>query len=54
MLKGLMTRLRFLISPRPHQEIDEELQFHLDEQTRANVAAGLTPQGRAFDKRSSH
>jgi predicted permease len=44
MLKGWLRRLRFLIAPRPHQEIDEELQFHLEEQTRANVAAGMTPQ----------
>jgi putative ABC transport system permease protein len=44
MLKGWLTRLRFLMAPRPHREVDEELQFHLEEQTRANVAAGMTPQ----------
>jgi putative ABC transport system permease protein len=44
MLKEWLTRLRFLMAPRPHQETDEELQFHLEEQTRANVAAGMAPQ----------
>src|ERR1700722_17400941 len=44
MLKGWLTRLRFLIVPRPHQEVDEELQFHLEQQTRSNVAAGMSPQ----------
>ena len=44
MLKGWLTRLRFLMAPRPHREVDEELQFHLEEQTRANVAAGMAPQ----------
>jgi len=44
MLRGWLMRLRFLMAPRPHQEIDQELQFHLEEQTRANVAAGMAPQ----------
>ena len=44
MLKGWLAHLRFLIVPRPHQEVDEELQFHLEEQTRANAAAGMSPQ----------
>jgi predicted permease len=44
MLKGWLAHLRFLIVPRPHQEVDEELQFHLEEQTRANATAGMSPQ----------
>ena len=44
MLKGWLAHLRFLIVPRPHQEVDEELEFHLEEQTRANAAAGMSPQ----------
>ncbi len=44
MLKQWLTRLRFLLAPKPHHEIDEELQFHVEQQTKANVAAGMTPQ----------
>ena len=44
MLKQWLTRLRFLLAPKPHDEIDEESQFHLEEQTKANVATGMTPQ----------
>jgi hypothetical protein len=44
MLKQWLTRLRFLLAPKPHREIDEELQFHLEQQAEANVAAGMTAQ----------
>jgi putative ABC transport system permease protein len=44
MLKQWLTRLRFLLAPKPHREIDEELQFHLEQQAEANIAAGMTPQ----------
>jgi putative ABC transport system permease protein len=44
MLKQWLTRIRFLLAPKPRHEIDEELQFHLEQQTEANVAAGMTPQ----------
>ena len=44
MLKQWLTHLRFLLVPKPHHEIDEELQFHLEQQAEANVAAGMTPQ----------
>jgi putative ABC transport system permease protein len=44
MLKQWLTRLRFLLAPTPHREIDEELQFHLEQQAEANIAAGMTPQ----------
>ena len=30
MLKQWLTRLRFLLAPKPRHEIDEELQFHLE------------------------
>jgi putative ABC transport system permease protein len=42
MLKEWLTRLRFLIASKPRHEIDDELQFHLEQQTRANVTAGMT------------
>ena len=44
MLKELLTRLRFLIVHKAHREVDEELQFHIDQQTQANIAGGMTPQ----------
>jgi putative ABC transport system permease protein len=44
MLKQWLTRLRFLLAPTPHRETDEELQFHLEQQAEANIAAGMTPQ----------
>jgi putative ABC transport system permease protein len=44
MLKQWLTRVRFLLAPKPRHEIDDELQFHVKQQTEANVAAGMTPQ----------
>jgi putative ABC transport system permease protein len=44
MLDEWLTRLRFLMVSKPHREIDEELQFHIEQQTQANIAAGMTPQ----------
>jgi putative ABC transport system permease protein len=44
MLEQWLTRLRFLLAPKPRHEIDEELKFHLEQQAEANVAAGMTPQ----------
>ena len=44
MLTELLARLRFLLSRRTHREVDEELAFHLEQQTEANIAAGMTPQ----------
>ncbi len=44
MFKELLTRLRFLLVRKPHREVDEELQFHLERQTEVNIAAGMTPQ----------
>jgi putative ABC transport system permease protein len=44
MLNELMTRLRFLLAPKARDEVDEELQFHLEQQTQANVSAGMSPE----------
>ena len=44
MLREWLTRLRFLMVSKPHREIDEELQFHIEQQTHANIAVGMTPQ----------
>ena len=44
MLKEWLTRLRFLMFPKPNGGIDEELLFHIEQQTQANIAAGMTPE----------
>src|SRR6202021_2072193 len=44
MLKEWLTRLRFLMFPKPHREIDDELQFHIERQTQEYVATGMTRQ----------
>ena len=44
MIKELLTRLRFFLWPRPSGELDEELQFHVEQSTQANMAAGMTLQ----------
>jgi macrolide transport system ATP-binding/permease protein len=44
MLKEWWTRLRFLVSPKPNREIDDELQFHMERQTQEYIATGMTPQ----------
>jgi macrolide transport system ATP-binding/permease protein len=44
MFKEWLTRLRFLMSPKPHREIDDEVQFHIEQLTGANIAAGMNPQ----------
>ena len=44
MLTEWLTRLRFLVTPKARQEISEELQFHLEQQTQANIAAGMRPE----------
>lgn len=43
MLKELLTQLRFLLARKTHRDVDEELLFHLEQQTRANLAAGMVP-----------
>jgi len=44
MLKESLTRFRFLLSGKTHREVDEELQFHLEQQVQANISAGMLPQ----------
>jgi predicted permease len=44
MLKEWLTRLRFLICPKSHREIDDELQFHIERQVQEYIAAGMAPQ----------
>ncbi len=43
MLTELLTRLRFLIAGKSHGEVDEELRFHLEQQVRENIRAGMSP-----------
>jgi putative ABC transport system permease protein len=43
MFEGFFRRLRSLLMRRTHWEVDEELGFHLEQQTRANVAVGMQP-----------
>ena len=44
MLREWLTHLRFLMSPKPHREIDDEVQFHIERQAQEYIAAGMTPQ----------
>jgi len=44
MLNEFLTRLRFLIAGRSHGEVDDEVRFHLDQQTEANIRAGMSPE----------
>ncbi|HEX5234822.1 MAG TPA: ABC transporter permease [Silvibacterium sp.] len=43
MLSKWLSRFRFLTTGKSRAQVDEELQFHIDRQTEANVAAGLSP-----------
>ena len=43
MLSEWFSRLRFLIAGKKRAAVDEELQFHLELETEANVAAGMSP-----------
>src|ERR1700730_8024345 len=44
MLREFLTRLRFFMSPKRPVDLDDELQFHLDQSTQTNIAAGMTPE----------
>jgi macrolide transport system ATP-binding/permease protein len=44
MFREWLTSLRFLVSPKPNREIDDELQFHIEQQAQEYIAAGMTPQ----------
>jgi putative ABC transport system permease protein len=43
-MSELLTRLRFFFRRRRSAELDEELQFHLEQATQANIAAGMAPE----------
>ena len=43
-MKEFLTRLRFFFSCRRRDELDEELQFHLEQATQTNIAEGMTPE----------
>jgi putative ABC transport system permease protein len=43
MIKELISRARFLISPKPLAEMDEELRYHLEQAIESRVAAGIAP-----------
>lgn len=43
-MSEFLTRLRFFFRRKPSTELDEELQFHVEQATQANIAAGMTPE----------
>jgi len=43
MLREFFTRLRFFFTGKSRAAVDEELQFHIDREVEANLAAGLSP-----------
>ncbi|HEY3837162.1 MAG TPA: ABC transporter permease, partial [Bryobacteraceae bacterium] len=44
MLREFLTRFRFFLSRKHPADLDDELQFHLEQCAKANIAKGLTPQ----------
>src|SRR3984957_6472260 len=44
MLREWLTRLRFLMSPKPNREIDDEMQFHIERQAQGYIATGMRPE----------
>ena len=44
MLREFLTRLRFFLLRKHPVDLDDELEFHLEQSTRVNVANGMTPQ----------
>ena len=50
MLREFLSRLRFLLRGKSREEVDEEIQFHLEQQVNANIeASGIFPS--TFNKR---
>lgn len=43
MMREWIARLRFFFTGKRRNEVDEELQFHIDRQIEANLAAGMPP-----------
>src|SRR6202044_1338038 len=44
MIREFVSRVRFFFSGKRRREVDEEIQFHLDRETEANMARGMTPE----------
>ena len=44
MMREFLTRARFFFARRSPAELDEELQFHLEQATEFNLAAGMNPE----------
>src|SRR5260370_22324224 len=42
MMREWLSRLRFFFAGKPRVEVDEEIEFHLERQIEANVAAGMS------------
>src|SRR3954463_8107635 len=42
MLGEWLARLRFFFAGRSRSEVDEEIQFHMERQVAANIAAGMS------------
>jgi len=40
MMSELLSRFRFFLAGRDRSEVDEELQFHLDQQINTNLQSG--------------
>ena len=43
MMREFLTRLRFFLSRKKQNEVDDELQFHLEQATEARITAGMAP-----------
>ena len=42
MIKEFLTRIRFLVKRPKPSEMDDELQFHMEQSTAVNIASGMT------------
>ena len=42
MLSGLFERVRFFFGGKQHEEVDEEIGFHMEREVEANLAAGMS------------
>jgi predicted permease len=43
MIRQLLTRLRFLLLPNSRHDLDEEIQFHIEQSTQQKLAQGMAP-----------
>ena len=43
MIREILSQLRLLLQGKPKSEIDDEVQFHIERATDANIDAGMTP-----------